>query len=255
MKRTNRNLKQYLRRSLGEKIVPEREAETIEVCRKILCEQALISREQRTGFFQYLSDIFRFEGIPLLVMQAATLLTVCLLLKSLADVPWLLPVFIPLFVLAVIPAFLKDRFYHTSELEAVTRASGAQIILAKLILAGGANLVCITILLCLEVPMQNSCGKLGQMILYCLVPYLACMVSLLRLLRTCKKEHTHRDVLMLLVFYLLWCILARTCPQLYEASAIGGWFVAFILFFLFFAGEIHFMMEMRKGGKMYGIIA
>lgn len=56
-----------------------------------------------------------------------------------------------------------------SEIEAVTRASGAQITLAKLVLAGAANLVCITILLCMEVYLQNSYKEIGQMVLYCLV--------------------------------------------------------------------------------------
>ena len=55
-----------------------------------------------------------------------------------------------------------------SEIEAVTRASGAQITLAKLVLAGAANLVCITILLCMEVYLQNSYKEIGQMVLYCL---------------------------------------------------------------------------------------
>ncbi len=76
-----------------------------------------------------------------------------------------------------------------SEIEAVTRASGAQIILAKLVLAGSANLVCITIVLWLEVSLQNDYSKLGQMVLYCLVPYLVCMTGMLRLVRLQKREH------------------------------------------------------------------
>ena len=43
----------------------------------------------------------------------------------------------PLFVLAVLPVMLRCQYYGMSEIEAATRASGAQIILAKLILAGG----------------------------------------------------------------------------------------------------------------------
>ena len=91
-------------------------------------------------------------------------------------------------ILAVMPAIFKSQYYGMSEIEAVTRASGAQITLAKLVLAGAANLVCITILLCMEVYLQNSYKEIGQMVLYCLVPYLVCMVALLRLIRLQKKQ-------------------------------------------------------------------
>ncbi len=77
--------------------------------------------------------------------------------------------FMPLFVVTAMPVLFKSQLYGMSEIEAVTRASGAQIMLAKLVLAGSANLVCITIVLCLEVSLQSDCGELGQMVLYCLV--------------------------------------------------------------------------------------
>ena len=95
----------------------------------------------------------------------------------------------PLFVLAAIPVMFRCRYYGMSEIEAVTRASGAQILLAKLVLAGAANLVCMTVLISLAVHLQNSYKELGQIILYCLVPYLVCMVSMLRLLRLREKEN------------------------------------------------------------------
>ena len=78
--------------------------------------------------------------------------------------PIAIVVFIPLFILAVMPVLFKSQFYGMSEIEAVTRASGAQIMLAKLVLAGSANLVCITIVLCLEMSIQSDCGELGQMV-------------------------------------------------------------------------------------------
>ncbi len=43
--------------------------------------------EPRTGFFHYLSDVFRFEGIPIFGLQAVTLFIVCLTIASIADVP------------------------------------------------------------------------------------------------------------------------------------------------------------------------
>ena len=164
----DRTLKSNLYHSLGQEVQPKRLGETINYCTEIMKEQMFYKEEPRTGFFHYLSDVFRFEGIPIFGLQAVTLFIVCLTIASIADVPKNIPIFMPLFVLAIMPAIFKSQYYGMSEIEAVTRASGAQITLAKLVLAGAANLVCITILLCIEVYLQNSYKEIGQMVLYCL---------------------------------------------------------------------------------------
>ena len=251
----DKDLKKYLQQSLREEFQPKRLEETIKACTEIMGEQRILKSEPRTGFFHYLSDIFRFEGIPILGLQAITLLIVCLTISSLADVPQDIPIFIPLFVLAVMPVFFKSGWYGMGEIEAATRASGAQIMLAKLVLSGAANLVCMTILLCLEVTLQNSCRELGQMMLYCLVPYLVCMAAMLRFVRLQKKESIPICAIIILSSCICWGISARVLPWLYETSAIGLWIIAFFVFSLFFIKEIHFILEMRKEGKMYGIIA
>ena len=238
----DKNLKGYLQQSLGEEVQPKRLEETIKLCTEIVREQEVTRAEPRTGFFHYLSDVFRFEGIPIFGLQAVTLFIVCLTIASIVDVPKNIPIFMPLFVLAIIPAIFKSQYYGMSEIEAVTRASGAQITLAKLVLAGAANLVCITILLCMEVYLQNSYKEIGQMVLYCLVPYLVCMVALLRLI-------------VMLGSCICWGMSARILPWLYETSAVGVWIVTFLIFAMFFIHEIHYIAEMRKEGKMYGIVA
>ena len=218
-------------------------------------EQMLYKEEPRTSFFHYLSDVFRFEGIPIFGLQAVTLFFVCLTIASVADIPQNIPVFMPLFVLAAMPVLFKSQLYRMSEIEAVTRASGAQIMLAKLVLAGSANLVCITIVLCLEVSLQSDCGELGQMVLYCLVPYLVCMTGMLRLVRLQRKESIWTCAVVMLGSCVCWAISSRVIPWLYATSAIGFWLVAFVVFGMFFAKEVLFIVEMRKEGKMYGIIA
>ena len=147
--------------------------------------------------------------------------------------------------------------YYTSILRYCkwTRASGAQITLAKLVLAGAANLVCITILLCMEVFLQNSYKEIGQMVLYCLVPYLVCMVALLRLIRLQKKESVQICAIVMLGSCICWGMSARILPWLYETSAMGLWIVTFLIFAVFFLKEIGYIAEMRKEGKMYGIVA
>ena len=162
----DKNLKGYLKQSLGEEVQPKRLEETIKLCTEIVREQEVTRAEPRTGFFHYLSDVFRFEGIPIFGLQAVTLFIVCLSIASIADVPKNIPIFMPLFVLAIIPAIFKSQYYGMSEIEAVTRASGAQITLAKLVLVGAANLVCITILLCMEVYLQNIYNACNRIHMY-----------------------------------------------------------------------------------------
>lgn len=251
----NKKFKNYLYQSLGHKVQPKRLDETIKCCAEMMREQKICKEEPRTSFLQYLSDVFRFEGIPILVLQAVTLFIVCLIISSVADIPQNIPVFMPFFVLAAMPVLFKSQFYGMSEMEAVTRASGAQIMLAKLVLAGSANLVCITIILCLEVSIQSDCSALGQMVLYCLVPYLVCMTGLLRLVRLHYKDGIRTGVVVLLGSCILWAISSKFIPWMYTTSAIGFWMIAFLVFGMFFVKEILFIVEMRKEGKMYGIIA
>ena len=251
----DRNLENSLYHSLGQEIEPKRLDETIKGCTEIMREYKFSKEESRTSFFYYLSDVFRFEGIPIFILQAVTLLLVCLMITSVADIPQNIPVFMPLFVLAVMPVMFKSQFYGMSEIEAVTRASGAQIMLAKLVLAGAANLVCITIVLCLEVLLQNSYSELGQMVLYCLVPYLVCMTGMLRLVRLQRKESVPMGAAVMIGSCVCWAVTSRVIPWIYATSAIGFWLIAFFVFGMFFFKEVLFIVEMRKEGKIYGIIA
>ena len=251
----DRTLKSNLYHSLGQEVQPKRLEETINYCTEIMKEQMLYKEEPRTGFFQYLSDVFRFEGIPIFILQAVTLFFVCLMIASVADIPQNIPIFMPLFVVTAMPVLFKSQLYGMSEIEAVTRASGAQIILAKLVLAGSANLVCITIVLWLEVSLQNDYSKLGQMVLYCLVPYLVCMTGMLRLVRLQRRESIWTCAIVMLGSCVCWAISSMVIPWLYATSAIGFWLIAFVVFGIFFMKEVLFIVEMRKEGKMYGIIA
>lgn len=208
----------------------------------------------RTDFMQYLSDIFRFEGLPIFGLQAVTLLIICLAIYAAAGRPDYIPVFMPLFVLAVMPAVFRCRYYGMSEMEAVTRASGAQIVLAKLVLAGAANLVCMTFLIAFEIRLQNAYGTIGQIVLYCLVPYLVCMVSMLRLIRLCRKETMQICTVIMPGFCVCWGVLKGAMPWLYDVSAFGVWIAAFLVFGAFFVKELYFIIAARREGKMYGAI-
>ena len=61
----DRTLKSNLYHSLGQEVQPKRLEETINYCTEIMKEQMLYKEEPRTSFFQYLSDVFRFEGIAI----------------------------------------------------------------------------------------------------------------------------------------------------------------------------------------------
>lgn len=253
------SLRQFLQQPLQQEIEhPAGLAETVKLCTEIMRKQGLGQRsreEPRTGFVQYLSDIFRFEGIPILGLHAAVLFIVCLIIFTAGNMPRYIPVFMPLFALAVMPAIFRCRYYGMSEMEAATRSSGAQIVLAKLILAGAADVVCLTILIVFEVFFQHVYQEIGQLVLYCLVPYLVCMVCMLRLIRLRRRETIQAGAVLVFGSCAFWGILAKCAPWLYETSAFGIWIIAFLFFAALFIREIYFIIRTRKEGKMYGIIA
>lgn len=252
----DRELKTYLQSSLRQKAAarPEKKEETAAQCRKIMREQAEGPIEERTGFRQFLSDVFRFEGLSIFGLQAGVLFLICLQIGIMKDISRYLPAFTPLFALAVMPTLLRSRFYKMEEMEAVTRASGTEILLAKLILAGAANLVGITVVLCLTLYLRQPGEEIGQMILYGLVPYLVCMTTILRLIRQRKKERLSVCAAATIGFCVVWGISASVMPPVYEISATGLWFLFFIVFAGFFGREIHFMIERMREGTGYGII-
>ena len=251
----DREIEGILQQSLQQEVKPERLEECIIHCIGIMREQRYTVEEPRTSFFGYLSDVFRFEGMSIFGLQAVTLFIVCLSISTMTGIAKYVPVYMPWFVLAVMPTFFKGQYYKMSEIEAATRASGAQIMLAKLILSGAANIICITVLLGLEVYLRNSGDALGQMILYCLVPYLVYMAAMLRLIRLRRKESLTIYSVVVFSSCLCWGMSARLLPWLYETSAIGLWIVVFVVFAVFFVKEVYYIVEMRKEGKIYGIVS
>ena len=255
-----RELKVYLRDSLGcgEATRTDKKAGTVARCKEVVRRYGDGWEEERTGFWQFLSDVFRFEGLSIFGLQAGILFLICIWLGTIDhiidNVSYYIPAVTPLFALAVIPPLLRSQFYRMGEMEAVTRASGAEILLAKLILAGAANLIGITAVLCLAMYARQSGGGLGQMILYGLVPYLVCMTTILRLIRLRKKERLPVCAVATTGFCVVWLISASGMPQMYETSATGVWILLFITFCGFFGREIRFMIERKREGKGYGII-
>ena len=223
--------------------------ETIQMCITEMHGQSF-EYEERTGFWTYLSDVFRFEGLSIFGLQLAALIVTCFGMTAIK----LISPFMPLFGLALVPVLYRSQTCGMCEMEAATRASGAQIILAKLILAGAAQLLCMTIALWLEVSVSEASDQIVQMILYVIVPFLTCMVELLRRIRTCKYENITAGITPLVVLCVIWGMTAQVCPWLYETSATGLWLVGFVVFTAFYIKEIGFIIQMRREGKIYGTI-
>ena len=59
----DRKLEEKLQNALKQGVQPIRLNETIQLCTKIMWEQCICREEPRTGFWRFLSDVFRFEGI------------------------------------------------------------------------------------------------------------------------------------------------------------------------------------------------
>ncbi len=210
--------------------------------------------QPRQSFWYFLADVFHFEGIPILLSQLAALFAVCLAALSTPTGHYVLHVYMPLFILAVMPVFFKGQRYRVGEIEAVTRTSGALLTLARLVLAGGGALVCLTLLLVLKIYLQRSLENLCRMVIYCLVPYLTCMTAMLALLRQSKKNGAPLCMGIALSSVLFWRYTAMLLPWLYEASALGIWVAAVLVYSFLLAREIVYIIHANKEVKMYGIV-
>lgn len=252
----DRKIEEYLQSSLknGAEGHPLKKEETIVGCIAVMRRQKGYVEEERTGFWQFLSDVLRFEGLAIFGLQAGVLLLVCMWAGAIEDVSHYIPVFTPLFALAVMPPLFRSQFYNMGEMEAATRASEVEIILAKLILAGAANLISITAFFCVVMHVQNSSENMGQIVLYGLVPYLVCMTAILRLIRMHRKERISVYAVAAVGSCMVWGLSAKALPWLYETSAAGLWIVLFVIFAGFFSKELCFIWEMKREGKIYGSI-
>lgn len=236
---------------------PRKLKETQQMCMEILDTQPVqhCLPEERTGFLQFLSDVMRHIGLRLWLGQGIVLLLVCAGIFSAPDAPNIIPVFVPLFVLACLPSFYQSAAFGMSEIEAVTRASCAQIILAKLILAGAAQLVCLTVICRVVIFETGYPVTLVQLLMYVMVPVLGCFILTLWNMRTKKRYAIPYSVLSCLGVSAFAGVLAHWFPTLYDISAIGGWMTIFMVFAGFFAKELSILIKTWKEGKMYGIIA
>ena len=254
----NRQLKRLLAEQLDRSRGPEADPgdidETVGLCVDLMREQAAAPDPPRQSFWGFLVDVFHFEGIPMLVPQLAVLIAACLAALSSPMGPYELPMYMPLFILAVMPTFFRGQRCHVSEVEAATRTSGPLLALARLILAGGAALVCLTILLALKVWLQRSFENLGRMIIYCLVPYLTCMTAMLALIRRSRRDGAPLCLAFSLGSVAFWRYSSYLFPWLYEASALGVWVAAVMAYSWLLAREIVYIIHARMEIDMYGIV-
>lgn len=244
-----------IKKALSKGPVPKRLLETQQMCLTLLNEQAMNMSEERTGFWIFLTDIFRHIGLRLWGMQLIMLLFVCAGLLSVPNAPNAVPIFTPLFILACIPSLFQNQSYGMCEIEAATRASGAQIVLAKLILAGAADLICLSITVVTAAAARDFSANIIQLILYAVVPLLACTVITLWCIRKCKRNAMQISILVCLTSSMAAVCFAHWMPKLYVLSSLGLWFITLIIFTCFFAREILLLLEVRKDGKIYGVIS
>lgn len=186
--------------------------------------------------------------------QIVTLVIVCLTIQAVSDYPKLIPVFIPFFILVSLPVLFRAEINHMSEIELATRNSCAQLLLARLIIIGAADIVCFTLLLIVEICCFRSGLGLFNLILYVFVPYMLCITAMLRLIRSGKKRMISSAVMAITVSF-LWGIMAFAIPELYVGSAVGIWMICFVVFGIFFIREVEYLVSYIKGGKIYGFVA
>lgn len=133
--------------------------------------------------------------------------------------------------------------------------SGAELMLAKLILAAAADLVCLTVVIALTLTKSNCGANLAQLVLYAVVPLICCVSLTLWCARTRRAHTMQAGIIGCVGASALAGITALRLPELYSLSMLGLWLAAFLISAAFFAREIWLLLEIRKEGKIYGIIA
>ena len=115
---------------------PSRMAETKQKCAALLQENPV---RQRTGFWTFLSQVWRFTGVPMWAAQGAASVLFFLAAAGQKDLVSWLPLLGPLLVAVCLPVLFAGQHYDMDELEASTCVSRAELALAKLILAAAAE--------------------------------------------------------------------------------------------------------------------
>ena len=229
---------------------PSRMAETKQKCAAILQEKPV---RRRIGFWTFLSQVWRFTGVPMWAAQGMTSILFFLAAAGQEDLIFWLPLLGPLLVAACLPVLFAGQRYDMDELEASTCVSHTELTLAKLILAAAADLVILTSALVLG---KTQTGKaLLALFFYLLVPFLFCAVTTLTVLRRCPRSNGTLCIVICSITAVGLLTVHLTAPQLYEASALGGWILAFIVFGGFFVRELISLFQQRKEDIICGIAA
>ena len=232
----------------------EKMLDTIEGC-KVIMRSEKQRMPYHMGFIEFLSDTFHRDGASLIGIQVIVLILSCFIIRELRDIPNLLPLFIPLFILATIPVLFKADFYHMGEMEAVTLHSNITLFLARLTIILLTDLFCFTLLLFMDAKHINSVQNLFNTIIYVLVPYTFCIGVLLFFARKKGSKGYKNCILTIVICSIFLGITAIYFPFVYNISSIGLWIIFLVLFAFFLFKEVRFLFEFLKEGHIYGVIS
>lgn len=194
---------------------------------------------RRIGFWAFLAQTARFYSLRLWGMQALAILAVCGVVQQMTAETSLrlTPALMPLLVLACVPELSRSETCGMAELERATRASTLQLILAKLVLAGTADLAGIAVVAAAVWPTWRAAGAVWvHLALYLVTPILAASAAALWSLR----RHGSRAACLGAcgaVSLLAYGAMLGLRP-VYEASAIGVWLVALAAAAAYFSWEL-----------------
>lgn len=229
---------------------PTRLAQTQQKCAALLQETPA---RPRTGFWAFLSQVWRFTGVPMWAAQGGAAALFFLAAAGQKDLVSWLPLLGPLLVAVCLPVLFAGQRYDMDELEASTCVSRAELALAKLVLAAAADLVLLTSALALG--SARTGRALLPLLFYLLVPFLFCALTALAVLRRCPRSHGTICLAVCCVTAAGLLAVHLAAPQLYETSALGGWVLAFTGFGGFFVRELISLFQQRKEGIISGIAA
>lgn len=193
---------------------------------EFFCHAPLQAISTRTFFWMQFTYIRKWVWVFSAFLFSAALVGACILRK---DILWEISAFMPILALSLVTESGRSKRYGMEELEQASRFSGKMVLLARLAILGGGNLL----LGCLLVPFAfgNSSFSLAQVAVFLLCPYLLTSFLGVGVLR--KVPGRDADYLCVVVAFFVSIgndLLRQSGLGFYEDTAFGWWVFAGIFF-------------------------
>lgn len=148
---------------------------------RVIQRRRIAETRPEANFFRCLSSMFHFRNVPVFNLRTMALFVIYLAVTDVTSIPGGVPVFVPLFMLTVVPTVFGDRCCKVDRVRTMAETSNTRVALTGLILTKTTGLIYVAVLLYVRICLRGSCGRVKRVILCYLIPCLIYVITLLHL--------------------------------------------------------------------------